>query len=102
LSAKNLGYISEGKGKEIESFDISEAPRKELGDITCNIAFKLSKRLKRRPYEIAIELVEKELNPLIQEHQKKLCSPCHLYSEGNNYKSELWFLRYRKWQACHN
>ena len=70
LSAKNLGYMYEGKGKEIESFDISEAPRKELGDITCNIAFKLSKRLKRRPYEIAIELVEKELNPLIQERQK--------------------------------
>ncbi len=70
MSAKNLGYMSEGK--EIESFDISEAPRKELGDITCNIAFKLSKRLKRRPYEIAIELVEKELNPLIQEHQKNL------------------------------
>lgn len=70
MSAKNLGYMYEGKGKEIESFDISEAPRKELGDITCNIAFKLSKRLKRRPYEIAIELVEKELNPLIQERQK--------------------------------
>lgn len=62
--------MSEEKGKESESFDISEAPRKELGDITCNIAFKLSKKLKRRPYEIAIELVEKELNPLIQQHQK--------------------------------
>ena len=62
--------MSEGKGKEIETFDISEAPRKELGDITCNVAFKLSKRLKRHPYEIAIGLVEKELNPLIQEHQK--------------------------------
>ncbi|HEU4823233.1 MAG TPA: arginine--tRNA ligase [Nitrososphaeraceae archaeon] len=70
LSAKKLGYISDGKGNEIELFDISEAPRKELGDITCNIAFKLSKRLKRHPYEIAIELVEKELNPLIQDHRK--------------------------------
>ncbi|HJU84905.1 MAG TPA: arginine--tRNA ligase [Nitrososphaeraceae archaeon] len=70
FSAKKLGYMSDDKGNEIELFDISEAPRKELGDITCNIAFKLSKRLRRRPYEIAMELVEKELNPLIQEHQK--------------------------------
>ena len=62
--------MSEDKEKEIESFDISEAPRKELGDITCNIAFKLGKRLQRRPYEIATELVDKELNPLIREHQK--------------------------------
>ncbi len=65
LSAKNLGYLSEGN---INGFDISEAPRKEHGDITCNIAFKLSKSIKMRPYEIARDLVDKQLNPYI--HQK--------------------------------
>lgn len=70
LSAKNLGYIAEREEDMVESFDISEAPRKELGDITCNIAFRLSKRLKRHPYEIARELVEKQLNPHIQDYQK--------------------------------
>jgi arginyl-tRNA synthetase len=50
LSARNLGYISEeGKGDK-EVFDITESPRKEFGDITCNIAFKLSGRVKRPPY----------------------------------------------------
>jgi arginyl-tRNA synthetase len=70
LSAKNLGYFLEGGTEKDEDFEISEAPRKELGDVTCNIAFKLSKRLKRSPYEIAKELVEKQLNPYIKEYGK--------------------------------
>jgi arginyl-tRNA synthetase len=71
LSAKNLGYFPEGLGERDIGFDISEAPRKELGDITCNIAFRLSKRLNRHPYDIARDLVEKQLNPYIQGYKKK-------------------------------
>jgi arginyl-tRNA synthetase len=70
LSAKNLGYISEEIEEDEENFDISDSPRKEFGDITCNIAFKLSKSVKRRPYEIARDMVEKELNPHIKNYQK--------------------------------
>src|SRR5918996_1469029 len=70
LSAKNLGYISEEREEDEENFDISDSPRKEFGDITCNIAFKLSKSVKRRPYEIARDMVEKELNPHIKNYQK--------------------------------
>jgi arginyl-tRNA synthetase len=70
LSARNLGYISEeGKGNK-EVFDVTESARKEFGDITCNIAFKLSGRVKRGPYEIAKEMVEKELNPSIKNYRE--------------------------------
>ena len=70
LSARNLGYISEEEKGNKDIFDISESPRKEFGDITCNIAFKLSGRVKRPPSEIAKEMVEKELNPHIKNYQE--------------------------------
>ena len=47
-------------------FNISESPRKEFGDLSCNIAFLLSKKLKRRPVDIANEIIEKELKPYIE------------------------------------
>jgi arginyl-tRNA synthetase len=70
LSARNLGYISEEEKGNKEMFDISESPRKEFGDITCNIAFKLGGRVKKPPYEIAKEIVEKELNLHIKRYQE--------------------------------
>lgn len=47
-------------------FNISESPRKEFGDLSCNIAFLLNKKLKRRPVDIANEIIEKELKPYIE------------------------------------
>ena len=47
-------------------FNISESPRKEFGDLSSNIAFLLSKKLKRRPVDIANEIIEKELKPYIE------------------------------------
>jgi arginyl-tRNA synthetase len=47
-------------------FNISESPRKEFGDLSCNIAFLLSKKLKRTPVDIANEIIEKELKPYIE------------------------------------
>jgi arginyl-tRNA synthetase len=38
-------------------FDVSEPPRKEFGDLTCNVAFPLSKQLKTAPPKIAQELI---------------------------------------------
>jgi arginyl-tRNA synthetase len=70
MSAKNLGYISEEEEENKESFDISDSQRKEYGDITCNIAFKLSGKVRRPPYEIAKDMVEKELNSHIKNYQK--------------------------------
>ncbi|MDQ3840722.1 MAG: arginine--tRNA ligase [Thermoproteota archaeon] len=71
LSAvKNLGYFQEEWAANEGDINVSEAPRKELGDITCNVAFKLSKRIGRSPYDIAKELVEKQLGPYIKEYAR--------------------------------
>jgi arginyl-tRNA synthetase len=58
-SLSNLGFSQ-------PDFNISESPRKEFGDLSCNIAFLLSKKLKRRPVDIANEIIEKELKPYIE------------------------------------
>ena len=55
----NLNYVH-------QDFDISESPRKEFGDFSCNVAFLLSKALRRRPVDIANEIIEKELKPYIE------------------------------------
>ena len=57
--------------KEFQEFDISEPARKEYGDLSCNVAFQLSKKLKKRPFEIANEIVEKQLTPYISENENK-------------------------------
>jgi arginyl-tRNA synthetase len=46
-------------------FDVSEPPRKEFGDLTCNVAFPLSKQLKKAPAAIAAELIENHIRPSI-------------------------------------
>ena len=55
----NLNYVH-------QDFDISESPRKEFGDLSCNVAFLLSKHLRRGPLDIANEIIEKELTPYIE------------------------------------
>ena len=49
-----------------QDFNISESPRKEFGDLSCNVAFLLSKKLKRSPFDIANEIIEKGLKPYIE------------------------------------
>jgi arginyl-tRNA synthetase len=39
-------------------FDVSEPPQQAFGDLSCNVAFLLSKHLKMPPTKIAIELAE--------------------------------------------
>jgi arginyl-tRNA synthetase len=53
-------------GYPLVEFDVSEPPQEEFGDLSCNVAFLLSKRLKKPPSKIADELVE-ALRPLIQD-----------------------------------
>lgn len=48
---KKLGF------PEVE-FDVSEPPRKEFGDLTCNVAFQLAKHAKKAPPKIAAELAQ--------------------------------------------
>ena len=47
-------------------FDVSEPPRKEFGDLTCNVTFRLSRHTKKPPAKIAAELVER-IKPSIQD-----------------------------------
>jgi arginyl-tRNA synthetase len=65
---ESLGYSV--SAQEVQNFDISEPARKEYGDLACNIAFPLSKKHKKRPFDIAYEIVEKHLKPFISEKQK--------------------------------
>jgi arginyl-tRNA synthetase len=39
-------------------FDISEPPRKEFGDLTCNVAFQLARHAKKAPAKLAAELAQ--------------------------------------------
>jgi arginyl-tRNA synthetase len=52
-------------GYPVIEFDVSEPPQHAFGDLSCNVAFLLSKHLKKPPPKIAIELVE-ALRPRIQ------------------------------------
>jgi arginyl-tRNA synthetase len=60
----NLGYSD-------QDFDISETPRKEYGDLSCNVAFQIGKKIKKQPFEIAKEIFEKQLNPYLLEKKRK-------------------------------
>ena len=65
---ESLGYSD--SVQEVQNFDISEPARKEYGDLACNIAFPLSKKYKKRPFDIASEIVEKHLKPYVSKKQK--------------------------------
>jgi arginyl-tRNA synthetase len=45
-------------GYPVIEFDVSEPPQKAFGDLSCNVAFLLSKHLKKPPPKIASELAE--------------------------------------------
>ena len=42
-------------------YDVSEPPKTEFGDLTTNIAFLLSKRIYKKPNEIAKEIVSNSI-----------------------------------------
>jgi arginyl-tRNA synthetase len=54
-----------------ESYSITEPAKEDFGDLSCNVAFLLTKELQKSPYEIASMLVEQYPN----------------YSEGNQLES---------------
>ena len=52
-------------GYPVIEFDVSEPPQHAFGDMSCNVAFLLSKHLKKPPTKIATELVE-AIRPRLQ------------------------------------
>jgi len=45
-----------------ESYSITEPAKEDFGDLSCNVAFLLTKELQKSPYEIASMLVEQYSN----------------------------------------
>jgi arginyl-tRNA synthetase len=54
-----VAAAAEKAGYPTVDFDVSEPPRKEFGDLTCNIAFQMSKHAKKAPQKIAGDLIER-------------------------------------------
>ena len=48
-----------------QEFEISEPPRTEYGDLTCNVSIQLSRKIKKRPFDIANQIVEKQFKPYL-------------------------------------
>jgi arginyl-tRNA synthetase len=63
IGLTDLGYPQ-------ETFDLSEPPRSEFGDVSSNVAFQISKKLNRKPYEIATDFVENHIKPFLGEAEK--------------------------------
>ena len=75
------------------NFEISEPPLKEYGDFSCNLAFILSKILKKSPYEIANDIVNNILS--IYKTQRIVESTFKSISVEKpgfiNFKRRLWY-----------
>jgi len=63
IGLEKMGHVE-------QEFDVLESPRKEFGDLTCNVAFKISKKLKAAPYAIAEGFTEKYLKPYLDQKKK--------------------------------
>src|ERR671914_966585 len=53
-----VSFALTSTGYPVIAFDVSEPPQQAFGDLSCNVAFLLSKHLKKPPPKIAIELAE--------------------------------------------
>jgi arginyl-tRNA synthetase len=68
-------------GCQVPDFSISEPP-KEFGDLSCNIAFQLAKQLRRRPFEIATQIINIHLKPYLEAHPESLISSVEPHQAG--------------------
>ena len=69
-------------GRGAQKYDLLEPPNKELGDISCNVAFLLSKELKKSPHDIASELVNKWIGPVIENKKFMLVGSVEAHPTG--------------------
>jgi len=53
-----INFALEKLNLQGESYSLTEPAKEDFGDLTCNIAFLLIKKLKKSPYEIASMLIE--------------------------------------------
>jgi arginyl-tRNA synthetase len=53
-----VSFALTSAGYPVIAFDVSEPPQQTFGDLSCNVAFLLSKQIKKPPSKIATELTE--------------------------------------------
>ena len=63
-------------------FAVGEPPRIEYGDVYSNIAFQLSKQVKKEPPELAREIYDKAIKPYLEEHKDSLIASAEPHSAG--------------------
>ncbi len=63
-------------------FSVGEPPRPDLGDVYSNIAFQLSKQLKRKPPEIAKEIYDKIVRPYLDSKKDSMISSAEAHPAG--------------------
>ena len=55
-------------------FSVDEPPRSDLCDVYSNIAFQLSRKLKKKPFDIAREIYEKIIKSYLQTKKDSMIS----------------------------
>lgn len=74
-SLRNMGYTD-------QEYELLEPAKKEFGDLSCNVAFLLSKQLNKSPYEIASRIVKNYLIDSIQKLQPKFIASVEAHAVG--------------------
>ncbi len=74
-SLRNMGY-------EGQEYELLETTKEEYGDVTCNVAFLLGKKLNKSPFEIASIIVENYLIPSIANKQPRFISAVEAHTAG--------------------
>ncbi len=76
-------------------FAVGEPPRTEFGDIYSNITFQLSKKIKKKPPELAKEIYDKVIKPYLEDHKNSFIASAAPHPAGYlNFKANYVKLAY--------
>ncbi len=76
-------------------FSVGEPPRIEYGDVYSNIAFQLSKQVKKKPPELAREIHSRVIKQYLEEHKDSFISSAEPHPAGYlNFKANYTKLSY--------
>ena len=81
-------------------FSVGEPPRPDLGDVYSNIAFQLSKQLRRKPPDIAREIYEKVVKPYLDSKKDSMIFSAEAHQAGYlNFRANYAKLTYETLSA---
>ncbi len=76
-------------------FAVGEPPRTEFGDVYSNVAFQLSKKIKKKPPELAREIYDKVIKPYLEDHKDSFIASAEPHPAGYlNFKANYVKLAY--------